>query len=235
MHIFHLPRVHMRQRKLHCGRQVDDRRTRGGGLPFGQHAVAHFQREVRFRGGEMLGRKFKAQAFPPARPFADGYRPCQREIEQFLARFAQHGFAKYGAGWRIYRCTIARFAPSSASNVRRITCSRDMVSTWMVTSSGIRLFSIRQRTNSNSVSLAAGYPTSISLKPMSTSIWKNPELIGHAHGRCQRLVAIAQIGGAENGRLVHIIPLRPAHAPLGRRIKRGRVLLFGHILSPFVC
>ena len=30
-------------------------------------------------------------------------------------------------------------------------------------------------------------------------------------------------------------PAPPSAAPLGRRIKRGRVLLFGHILSPFVC
>ena len=34
-------------------------------------------------------------------------------------------------------------------------------------------FSIRVRRNSYSVSLAAGKPTSISLKPIFTSIWKN--------------------------------------------------------------
>jgi hypothetical protein len=38
----------------------------------------------------------------------------------------------------LYRCTIAR-APRSASKVRAISSSRACVSTWMVTSSGIRL------------------------------------------------------------------------------------------------
>ena len=37
----------------------------------------------------------------------------------------------------LYRWTMARFAPSSASKVRWICASRDCVSTWTVTSSGI--------------------------------------------------------------------------------------------------
>ncbi len=41
----------------------------------------------------------------------------------------------------------------------------------MVTSSGIRSSSISWRTKSKSVWLADGKPTSISLKPMATSVW----------------------------------------------------------------
>jgi hypothetical protein len=48
-------------------------------------------------------------------------------------------------------------------------CSRDWVSTCTVTSSGIRFSSMRVRKKVYSVSLAAGKPTSISLKPTLTS------------------------------------------------------------------
>ncbi|CAM5780656.1 hypothetical protein CPER28S_00642 [Cellulomonas persica] len=69
----------------------------------------------------------------------------------------------------LYRCTIACLAPAIASYVRSIRCSRDCVSTWITTSSGIRPSSMSIRTKSKSVCDAAGKPTSISLKPMSTS------------------------------------------------------------------
>ena len=51
-------------------------------------------------------------------------------------------------------------------------CSLAWVSTWTVTSSGIRACSIRALKNSYSVSEAAGNPTSISLKPIFTSSLK---------------------------------------------------------------
>jgi hypothetical protein len=47
--------------------------------------------------------------------------------------------------------------------VRSISSVRAWVSTWMVTSSGIRSCSMISRTKSKSVWLAAGKPTSISL------------------------------------------------------------------------
>ena len=68
----------------------------------------------------------------------------------------------------LYRWTIACFAPRIASNVFSIRCSRDCVSTWMTTSSGIASSSISCRTKSKSVWEADGKPTSISLKPMRT-------------------------------------------------------------------
>jgi hypothetical protein len=60
-------------------------------------------------------------------------------------------------------CTIACFAPSIDSNVRRMRWSRHCVSTWIVTSSGIRSSSMSLRTKSKSSWLADGNPTSISL------------------------------------------------------------------------
>ena len=79
--------------------------------------------------------------------------------------------------WRItgavalYRCTMARGTPTRASKVRLIRWSRAWVSTWMVTSSGISRCSINRRTKSKSACEADGKPTSISLKPICTSIW----------------------------------------------------------------
>ncbi|MCY1405242.1 hypothetical protein D9M71_204790 [compost metagenome] len=64
------------------------------------------------------------------------------------------------------------FAPRTASKVRVIRSSRAWVSTWMVTSSGIRLFSIRSRTKSKSVCEADGKATSISFRPTFTRVSK---------------------------------------------------------------
>ena len=69
----------------------------------------------------------------------------------------------------LYRCTMACWAPTKDSNVRSIRCSRDWVSTWITTSSGILPSSIIWRTKSKSAWEAEGKPTSISLYPMETS------------------------------------------------------------------
>ena len=53
--------------------------------------------------------------------------------------------------------------------MRSISSWRHWVSTWIVTSSGIRSSSISCRTKSKSGWLADGKPTSISLKPIATS------------------------------------------------------------------
>ena len=58
---------------------------------------------------------------------------------------------------------IARGAPTSDSQVRAINSSRACVSTWIVTSSGIRSSSISIRIKSKSGCEAEGKPTSISL------------------------------------------------------------------------
>ena len=73
----------------------------------------------------------------------------------------------------LYTWTIALFAPFKASKVFLMICSLACVKTWMVTSSGIRSFSIKVRKNVYSVSEAAGKPTSISLKPTFTKSLKN--------------------------------------------------------------
>ena len=70
----------------------------------------------------------------------------------------------------LYKCTIAFLQPLSASKVLRIKCSRLCVSTCNDTSSGTKPSSIIFLMNLYSVSLAAGKPTSISLKPISMSV-----------------------------------------------------------------
>ena len=60
-----------------------------------------------------------------------------------------------------------------ASKVFLIRCSLAWTSTWIVTSSGIRPWSIRVRSISYSVSEAEGKPISISLKPISHKSRKN--------------------------------------------------------------
>ena len=82
----------------------------------------------------------------------------------------------------LYRCTIAFFAPFNASKVLWMMWGLLCVSTCTVTSSGIRLLSIRHLANSNSVSLAAGKPISISLNPVSTRNWKNFSFSGRFMG-----------------------------------------------------
>lgn len=63
----------------------------------------------------------------------------------------------------LYRCTVARGAPTSDSTVRSIRSSRAWVSTEMVTSSGIAPSLTSERTKSKSVAPEEGKPTSISL------------------------------------------------------------------------
>ena len=63
----------------------------------------------------------------------------------------------------LYMCTVACRAPTSDCTVRSMSSSRAWVSTEMRTSSGTASLSMRLRTKSKSVWLAAGKPTSISL------------------------------------------------------------------------
>lgn len=65
----------------------------------------------------------------------------------------------------LYRCTIAFFAPFNASKVLWMMWGLLCVSTCTVTSSGIRLLSIKHLANSNSVSLAAREADFDFLKP----------------------------------------------------------------------
>ncbi len=63
----------------------------------------------------------------------------------------------------LYMCTVASRAPASDCTVRSMSSSRAWVSTEMRTSAGTASLSMRPRTKSKSVWLAAGKPTSISL------------------------------------------------------------------------
>ena len=73
----------------------------------------------------------------------------------------------------LYKCTTAFLQPRTASKVFLMICSLDWVNTCTVTSSGIKSSSIKVLKKVYSVSEAAGNPTSISLKPIFTSILKN--------------------------------------------------------------
>ncbi len=68
---------------------------------------------------------------------------------------------------------IARFAPTSDSNVLSIRSSRACTSTCSHTSAGARCSSISRRLKVNSVFDAEGNPTSISLNPQFTSAWNS--------------------------------------------------------------
>ena len=68
---------------------------------------------------------------------------------------------------------IAFFAPTNDSTVRSIKSSRACTSTCNHTSSGAWFFSMSKRLKLNSVFDADGKPTSISLKPILTSVWNN--------------------------------------------------------------
>ena len=96
---------------------------------------------------------------------------------------------------------MTRLAPCSDSKVRRISGSRAWVSTWIVTSSGTRSSSISLRMKSNSVCEAEGKPTSISLKPIATSVSNMRSLRAMSIGSISawlpsRRSTLHQMGGA---------------------------------------
>ena len=73
----------------------------------------------------------------------------------------------------LYMWMMTFFAPTSDSTVRSIKSSRACTSTCNHTSSGAWPFSMSRRLKANSVFDADGKPTSISLKPIFTSVWNN--------------------------------------------------------------
>src|SRR5471032_3384837 len=100
----------------------------------------------------------------------------------------------------LYRATMARLAPATDSTVRRISSSRDCVSTMTVTSSGMRFSSTSLRTKSKSVCDADGKPTSISLMPILTSSSKKRSFFSALIGSISawlpsRRSVLIQIGG----------------------------------------
>src|ERR1044071_61122 len=108
----------------------------------------------------------------------------------------------------LYRWMIARFAPTRDSNVRSRKSSRACTSTCNHTSSGARSSSISVRLKSNSVFDADGNPTSISLKPHLTSVWKSSSFwltfIGTANAWLpSRRSTLHQIGAFVSVRLGH--------------------------------
>ena len=97
---------------------------------------------------------------------------------------------------------MTSFAPFTASKVRSISSGRHWVSTWIATPSGMAPPSMIERTKSKSVCEAEGKATSISLKPMLGEQPEHAVLALDAHRLDQRLIAVAQIDGAPDRRLV---------------------------------
>ena len=100
------------------------------------------------------------------------------------------------------------FAPTSDSMVRSIKSSRACTSTWSHTSSGARFSSMSRRLNVNSVLDADGKPTSISLKPVFTSVWNNSSFCDTFIGTASawlpsRKSTLHQRGAAVRTRLGH--------------------------------
>src|SRR5690242_11379090 len=119
------------------------------------------------------------------------------------------------------------FAPMSDSTVRSIKSSRACTSTWSHTSSGTRFSSMSRRLNVNSVLDADGKPTSISLKPIFTSVWNNSSFCDTFIGTASawlpsRKSTLHQRGAAVSTRLGH---WRSANATGGN----GRYFLDGSV------
>src|ERR1039458_1901490 len=137
------------------------------------------------------------------------------------------------------------FAPLMDSMVREIRSSLHWHRTCMATSSGTSFSSIRRRVKSNSIWEADGKPTSISLKPIRTSISKNSttltrcgkaaldlleadphqhleelDLLLDAHRLREVLVAVPQVDAAPD-RGAGERPLRPFSAGQGDGGKGG--------------
>ena len=103
---------------------------------------------------------------------------------------------------------MAFLAPTSDSKVRSMKSSRACTSTWSQTSSGARFSSMRRRLKVNSVFEAEGKPTSISLKPHFTRVWKSssfwPTFIGMARAWLpSRRSTLHQTGAWVRTRLGH--------------------------------
>ena len=100
------------------------------------------------------------------------------------------------------------FAPIKDWTVFSIRSSRAWTRHWMVTSSGMWPFSINRRLKANSVFDAEGKPTSISLKPHFTSVWKSSSFwltfMGTASAWLpSRRSTLHQMGAAVSTRLGH--------------------------------
>ena len=119
----------------------------------------------------------------------------------------------------LYRWTIARLTPRSASNVRRISGSRACVSTCTVTSSGIMPL-VDQLADEIEVGLRRGRETDLDLLvPQADQQAEQLELALGVHRLDQRLVAVAQVDAAPLRRTVDH-PRRPL--PVGQRDRRRR-------------
>ena len=199
-------------------RQVDDHGAVGGGLHDVQDRVADLNGVVHLGAGEALGAVLEEEvALILLAQLLDQLCAVHGDLLDLLLGLVEHLLA-LGDGGGVIEVDDRTGAPLTASKVRRMMWSRHWVSTCTVTSSGIMFFSMRVRRNSYSVSLAAGKPTSISLKPILTSIWKNSSFSSRLMGDDKGLIAVAQVHAAPGGSFLDVVLLDPAVITGGDRV-----------------
>lgn len=180
-------------------RKVDDRLPLCRGLPDIEDGVDDFERVLGLGAREALGRIFEAVLL--ARLFGELLQKLRAvdgdSLDLFLRLFED--LLALGDGGRIIDVDDDVFAPLTASKVRRMMCSRACVSTWMVTSSGMRSCSMRARRNA--IRLARGGEAHLDLlKADPKEQFEKFKLGFKRHGLDERLVAVAQIDAAPDGR-----------------------------------
>ena len=126
----------------------------------------------------------------------------------------------------LYMWMMTFFAPTSDSTVRSIKSSRACTSTWSHTSSGARFSSMSRRLKVNSVFDADGKPTSISLKPVFTSVWNNSSF-------CDTFIGTASAWLPSRKSTLHQsgagVRTRLGHCRSGNCHRRERTIFLGRI------
>ena len=156
-----------------AGRFSTSRSLRGR-LDHVLHGGAHLERVVELGAGERLGRVLVADLLAGAGgqllgTLAHPGRALRGDLHDARAILAEHDAPLQLADRVVEVHDRPRDALQADSNVRSIRCLRHCTSTTIVTSSGIRSSSTSVRMKSKSAFDADGKPTSISLKPISTS------------------------------------------------------------------
>ncbi len=203
--------------------QVEDQRPFGRGPQHFHHRLADLDREIELGGGEGLGAVFEMPV---------GVGLLRRLVaQQPWRRRPRSGGSRRGSSGTRPRATPARsrcrggrspaWRPSCSGSSSRSGRGATGVSTWIVTSPGMRPDRTRPEMKSNSVAPAAGKPTSISFTPHLAQQFEEARLLLAVHRIDQRLVAVAHVGG-EPARRMRDGAARPLAVGQGRwRGRRG--------------
>ena len=197
MHPFDLVGVDVRRRDLDRRRQVEDALACAASaarrrVTASQISLARSRARCIVN---VSGEYSKRQSRPGccAAQFANKPRAGRRDVDDPVLVLAVDDPTKQR---RRRRCTDGRSRASRRAATRtcaRISSSRDCVSTWIVTSSGIRSSSISLRTKSKSVCEADGKADLDLLEADRHELPEHAQLALRVHRLDQRLVAVAQV------------------------------------------